>query len=292
MTRDSPRFAQSQRSTVSAPEWLRRVATTSVQLARQRLDPAGRNLSSPESLGLFVRRHSTALVRSLGVDVVTRGNIRAQEQVDSEGDQRRSILIVANHVSWIDPYVINSVFGARFVAKHDVASWLVIGPIARRFGAFFHKRGCFRDAWRTVEATHRALRDGYRVGIFPEGTTTYGDYLRPFFPALFQAAIDSQALVQPVALRYQTPRGQPTDAAAYAGQMTFGESVRNLLRAPQIVADLQLGPQLEPGDYRRDLAARTERAIGAMLWPGRSDDEREHRRPNWADLPENPQPTG
>lgn len=289
---DIPHFPQLQNTAVSAPKWIRRVARTSIQLARQRVDPTGRTLPSPESLGPFVRRHSTALLRSLGIDVVTHGDTRTKEPADDECVHRRPILIVANHVSWIDPYVINSVFGARFVAKHDVAGWFVIGPIARRFGAFFHKRGCFRDAWRTVEATHKALRDGYRVGIFPEGTTTYGDHLLPFFPALFQAAIDSQALVQPVALRYQTAQGEPTEAAAYAGQMTFGESVRNILRAPEIVADLQLGPRLEPGDHRRDLATRTESAIDAMLWPERSGDERERPRPNWADLPENLQPAG
>ncbi len=49
--------------------------------------------------------------------------------------------------------------------------------------------------------------------------------------------------------------------------MTLLESVRNVLRAPAITAEIHLGESLAPTSNRRDLAQRSQRAIEALLWP-------------------------
>src|SRR5262249_61036924 len=91
------------------------------------------------------------------------------------------VLVVANHVSWLDVYLLNAVLGGtRHVAKSEVARWPVAGGIARGVGTFFHARGNVRDAAPATDAGAPALRAGERVGGFPEGPTSEGGEVGPF----------------------------------------------------------------------------------------------------------------
>lgn len=49
-------------------------------------------------------------------------------------------LIVANHCSYLDILVLGSLCPAVFVAKKEVESWLLIGPLARLAGTVFVNR--------------------------------------------------------------------------------------------------------------------------------------------------------
>src|SRR5262245_37885179 len=55
------------------------------------------------------------------------------------------MLVVANHVSWLDVYVLNSCRPMRFLAKSETRSWPIIGTIADRFDSLFIVRGSCRD---------------------------------------------------------------------------------------------------------------------------------------------------
>ena len=179
---------------------------------------------------------------------------------------RTPALIVANHVSWLDTYVLNAVAGARFVAKSEVRGWPFFGTIAARFDTFFIVRGSYRDAARMRTAVARALGLGERVAVFPEGTTTDGTTVGRFFPALFQAAIDARAPVQPAALRYRDAYGRPSAAPAFVGDTTVLASVRQVLREPVLSAEAIFGPSLDPaGRTRRELAEYARGWIVAAL---------------------------
>jgi len=172
------------------------------------------------------------------------------------------LLLVANHVSWLDVYALNAVAEARFVAKSEVAKWPVAGGIARGFGSFFLVRGSYRDAYRVKNAAARALRSGERVAAFPEGTTTEGASVRPFHPALLQAAVDAAVRVQPVAIRYPDHAGGPNPAAIFIDDMTFAESLRRVLDAGGLTVELTFGaPIVAAGRTRRALAYLSREAI-------------------------------
>ena len=179
------------------------------------------------------------------------------------------LLLVANHVSWLDSYALNAVNGARFVAKAEVLAWPVIGTIAARFGTVFIKRGCFRAAARTVGVLAEALGTGHPMAVFPEATTSDGRALRPFYPAMFQAAVRSGAWVQPVAIRYRDAAGSPTDAAAYVGDMSIADSLHRLLREPRLIVELTFCAPLD--SYERDApraGRRGARAYRRRAGPG------------------------
>jgi 1-acyl-sn-glycerol-3-phosphate acyltransferase len=176
------------------------------------------------------------------------------------------LLVVANHVSWLDVYLLNALATARFVAKSDVRDWPLVGPIAAAFGTFFIVRGSYRDAARVKNAIADALLRGERVVVFPEGTTTDGTRVSRFYAALLQAAVDTGAPVQPVAIRYVGPDGAYEPAAAFIDDMSFATSLARVLRRPELVAQVHVAPSL-PSLHRtrRELALLTRRWITAAL---------------------------
>jgi 1-acyl-sn-glycerol-3-phosphate acyltransferase len=181
------------------------------------------------------------------------------------------VLVVANHVSWLDVYALNAVLGgARYVAKREVRRWPIAGGIAHGFGTFFHARGNVRDAARVKDAVVAALRAGERVVVFPEGTTTEGDGAGRFHAAFLQAAVDAAVPVQPVAIRYPDPDGGPDRAAAFVGDTTFLASLLRVLRRRRLDARLTVGPALDPrGRTRRDLTAASHAFVASVLSGGR-----------------------
>jgi len=212
---------------------------------------------------LLLERFASRTLGILGVRVTSRGR-----RPHHEGP----CLIVANHVSWLDIYVLNALGGARYVAKSDVACWPLAGAIARGFETLFIVRGSLRDARRVKDEVAAALRQGHRVVVFPEGTTTAGASVGRFYAALFQAAVDTRAPVQPAALRYRTPDGRRDEAAAFVGDMTFLESLRNVLRRPSLTAEVTWGPLVLPhGLDRRDLVEITHRFVHLALGGDRPD---------------------
>ncbi len=176
------------------------------------------------------------------------------------------VLLVANHVSWLDVPALAAVAPARFLAKAETARWPLLGTIARRLDAFFIVRGSVCDAARTKGRVAAALRAGERVVVFPEGTTTDGTCIGRFYAALFEAALEAGVPVQPVAVRYRAADGTRAAAAAFVGEMTFAESLARVVRARGLVAELWFGPSLAPaGRSRRELAAVARETIADAL---------------------------
>lgn len=209
-----------------------------------------------ETRGAFVHSSARRLLDALAVEVVVRGR---------PPDPRRPVLLVANHVSWLDSYAIHTVTDARFVAKSEIRAWPLIGTIAERFGTIFLVRGNRRDAWRTMKRAARALRAGDSVAAFPEGTTTGGDGMGRFYPALFQAAVDARVPVQPVAVRYYGADGEPTSAAAYIGDMSIRDSLANMVGERRLAVEVVFGAPLAPGADRRALCRAAEDAVRTAL---------------------------
>jgi 1-acyl-sn-glycerol-3-phosphate acyltransferase len=173
-------------------------------------------------------------------------------------------LLVANHVSWLDVYVLNAIREARFVAKSETRGWPLVGIAAARFDSLFIVRGSIRDAARVERAIAAALRAGDSVAFFPEGTTSDGTRLRRFHPALFQAAVDAGTTVRPIAIRYPLADGAPNPAVPFVGDMTFVESLVRVARAPTVAAEVTFLPPLR-GDCRRQLASRAQRLVAEAL---------------------------
>jgi 1-acyl-sn-glycerol-3-phosphate acyltransferase len=188
---------------------------------------------------------SRALLRALGVAHDLHGRI-----------PRRSALIAANHVSWLDVLVLAAHAPVRLVAKREVQTWPLIGKLAGAAGTLYLDRSRPRTLPETVSVVESALRSGSLVAVFPEGTTWCGADRGAFRPALFQAALGARARVVPVTLRFSLPNGTPTAAAAFVGDDDLVSSIRRIASVRGLRASLHAHPGLLPhdGDTRRTLA--------------------------------------
>jgi len=178
----------------------------------------------------------------------------------------RPLVLLANHVSWLDIELVHSVWPVRFVAKSEVRKWPLVGWLSAQAGTLFIERGSHRHAARTNQAIHAALEEGDAIAVFPEGTTTEGDRLEKFHASLLQPAVDEQALVHPAALRYLTADGALCVAASYVGETSLVESIVAILQEREIVAELHLLAPIDArGKSRRQLADETRAAIAERL---------------------------
>ena len=98
-------------------------------------------------------------------------------------------LIVANHVSWLDIFVINAFEPCRFVAKADIRDWPLIGWLCAKTGTIFIARGRLRDVRRIYQQLVASLAAGERIAVFPEGTTAAQGELLPFHANLLLSLI-------------------------------------------------------------------------------------------------------
>ena len=174
-------------------------------------------------------------------------------------------LLVCNHISWLDIFIINALTPAAFVAKDDVKDWPLIGWLCARTETIFLERGSRAAAQRARATMIEHLQSGVPVVVFPEGTTTGGDRVLPFHAALFQSAIDTEAAVIPMALRYVDRHGHPSRAPAYDGDITLWQCLRAIARADGISARLSMLDPLAAVTNRRTLAAHCHAAIATCL---------------------------
>ncbi len=204
-----------------------------------------------------VRRWSQGIISIAGIEVEISGDIPKRGM---------RTLGVVNHVSWLDIQVLHSVWAVRFVAKSEIRKWPAIGWLSVRTGTLFVDRSTKRRSTRTNQLIHQAFANGDAVAVFPEGGTTCGDELLRFHASLLQPAVDEEATVTPVAIRYVDERGNPERAVAYVGEMSLMESLANILNVPRIRAQVKFLPAIESkGRTRRELANLAHASIAAAL---------------------------
>ena len=163
------------------------------------------------------------------------------------------VLLICNHLSWLDITSIHAARHVRFVSKAGVKRWPLIGTLSNGAGSLYIERESRRDALRVVHHMTEALRNGDLIGVFPEGTTSDGHGLLPFHSNLLQAAISSGAPVVPAALRFaDAATGENSNAPRYIDDDSLVASLWNTLRAPPLLAIVRFGePQASQGRERR-----------------------------------------
>lgn len=180
------------------------------------------------------------------------------------------VLWVANHVSWIDIFVVNSVRATAFVAKSEIRHWPLIGWLAAGAGTLFIERGQRHAVHAVSEAVQARFRQGAAVGLFPEGTTTEGDTLRPFHASLFEPARTADVAIQPVVLRF-LQHGRRSPLAAFVGEETLAANLWRVLGAGGLAVEVEFLPTLDTHGpdgvpaTRLELSRQARDAIGARL---------------------------
>jgi len=209
-----------------------------------------------------IRRWSAMLVAACGVAV----RVRAHPGALPLESLAPGSFLVANHISWIDIFIIDGRCPASFVAKAEIADWPLVGTLVSRTGNLFIERGRRHAVHRMIERLVQALGEGARVAVFPEGTTSDGRRLLPFHANLVEAAVRAHAPVVPLGLRYTTPEGAHAQAIEYIGDTTFVQSLWRILAQPCTHCELNLlAPIDEAGLSRHAIVERARAAIAQAL---------------------------
>ncbi|MHC3467478.1 lysophospholipid acyltransferase family protein [Streptomyces sp. 7R007] len=220
---------------------LRMAAVVALMLAGVALSPLGGLIPAG-----WVRRWCRWIVRAAGVRVRITG-----ATVPTGG-----LLLVANHISWLDIPLLAAVRPARMLAKSDIRDWPVAGPLAARGGVLFIDRTRLKALPQTVARIADVLRQGQAVGVFPEGSTWCGRAQGSFRRAVFQAALDAGVPVQPVHLRYRVTGGSASTAPAFIGEDSLLASVWRVACTRGLVAEVDVRAIIPAGAHpdRRELA--------------------------------------
>jgi 1-acyl-sn-glycerol-3-phosphate acyltransferase len=206
----------------------------------------------------FIRRWSAKTLVIFGIEV------RVQGFAPSQFQQRA--LIVSNHVSWVDIFVINSLETCHFVAKSDILEWPLIGKMCERGWTIFLVRGKRADVRRIYTALVDRINLGERVAFFPEGTTAAQGTLLPFHSNLFEAAIEARVPILPFSVRYTDSTGALQHSVDYIGDTSFLESIIMMLKGGKIIAHVQQLPMISSeGMHRRHLANAARTAVAQSL---------------------------
>lgn len=204
----------------------------------------------------ILRRWSIELLQILGVRVIVTGH-------DS---MLQNGIVVANHISWLDMFVLNAISPLCFIAKSEVRGWPVIGWLSARVGTLYIRRGSARDALRVNGQLVRLLQDGASLAVFPEGTTTDGASVAHFHSSLLQPAIDAGAPIHPFAIRYHGRLGEHSRAPAYIDDLTLLESIWSVLCCNNLHVHIHATPPIATdGGDRRELARLARSRIGRAV---------------------------
>lgn len=202
---------------------------------------------------LLVREWSRQMLTIIGVELVVQGTPPAHGP----------LLMVCNHISWLDILVLNAAHPSRFVSKADVKGWPLLGSLITGAGTLYIERESRRDAMRVVHHMAERLRAGDILTVFPEGTTGDGRELLPFHANLLQAAITANAPVLPLALGFvDSLRGGRHDGPLFIGDTTLVASIWSTLCADGVQAQVRYGePQPPRGRDRRTWAHDLRAAV-------------------------------
>ena len=206
----------------------------------------------------ILKSWSRQLLTILNID------IRIEGQQLARGES--GCMLVANHISWLDIFVLNAIHPSRFIAKSEVRDWPIIGWLSRRIGTVFIERAMRQDAASVNRRVGALLKQGMCIGLFPEGTTTEGEQVGHFHSALIQPAIDAGVKLCPIALRYTNDDEEPSSAVPFTGDTTIVRSIWQIVRCRRHKALMVFTPALHTqSTNRRILARAAQSAIAREL---------------------------
>ena len=135
---------------------------------------------------------------------------------DISGDKK--VLFVSNHLSYLDIIILGSLVPGRFIAKSEVANWPIFGFLSKITRTIFIRRDR-KASHEQVRLIKEQLDRCEKLILFPEGTSSDGRWVLPFKSPLFDAAMLTNSIVQPITIRYTHLNGIPI---GYSSRSFFG----------------------------------------------------------------------
>ena len=199
-----------------------------------------------KSKKILIKSWSLLLLRIFKINLILNKNLK-------EILTKKNYLIVSNHISWLDIFIINAAYPVAFVAKHSISKWPVLSWLVRASETIFIDRKRITKIKETSKEIEHFLENKGSICIFPEGTSTDGSKLLDFKSNLLQTAINKNISVLPIAIQYFQNQNF-CSAPAYYADLTLLDSIRNLITFDNIEAKLTILTEIKSISDRKVLA--------------------------------------
>lgn len=182
-------------------------------------------------------------------------------------------IIIANHLSWLDPLALTGQIGALWITSEDVRRDLFLGSVCKLAACPFVSR----NPWslkNEVLYLQGIAKLGTPLGFFPEATTGDGTGVREFRPAFFAVAKLTGVPIQPLCLHWSHLDENPitradADRFLYFGGITFFQNLREILRRQTMTLEIHWLPPIDPLQFsdRKELARHAHECIASQFRP-------------------------
>ena len=186
---------------------------------------------------------------------------RLRVQVQVIGTPPEAGLIVSNHLSYLDIFAFGTAMESVFVSKSEVRDWPVFGTLTTIAGTVYIDRRRRSDTRNANEGIRRAFDQGLRVVVFPEGTSSDGSEVLPFYPSLFESAVQGGVPVTAAHISYRLEDGDVGQDIAYWGDMTFFPHLLKLLSKRGLSATVRFAPRSRRFTDRKVAATEMREAV-------------------------------
>lgn len=188
--------------------------------------------------------------------------------------------LVSNHLSYIDVVPLWLCAEGTFIAKSEVESWPFFGWATKILGVIFIDRNIRRDVQRVNKLIASTITEEQGVIIFPEGTSTKGEKVRPFHTSLLQYPAEVKMPVHYVSISYKSydPDRPASDYICWWGDMPFFSHFWELLKLRGFEVRVAFGNQTICHHDRKVLASKLQQAVEAEFDPVVSGQQKPHRQ--------------
>ena len=177
-------------------------------------------------------------------------------EISTNIENKSKYFFAANHISWVDIVILNSIKPSSFVAKSSIRKWPFLGFMISMSNTIFIDR-VSKKSLKLAFSKVSSVLNRSSVVIFPEGKATLGKSVNVFHSNFFQIPINKKICVNPISIRYKK-EGNFTDVIAYVGDDKLLNSLLKIINLNGFEAVINLHDQIPTNDKnRKELAFET-----------------------------------
>jgi 1-acyl-sn-glycerol-3-phosphate acyltransferase len=180
----------------------------------------------------------------------------------------RQYLFVGNHLGLFDVLALASKAPALFITSIEMRNTPFLGFVSEMAGCMYVERRSRSNILGEMGEIRQALKDGFNVGLYPEGTSSDGQGVLPLKKTLMTAAAGTGVPIKPVVINFRKVNGEPMspkwrEHVCWYGDNTFVSSLFKIFELQSVDVDVEFCDEVmvHNEEERRTVAA----AIQAVM---------------------------
>lgn len=183
-------------------------------------------------------------------------------------------LIVSNHMGFVDILSLATSLPLLFVTSKEMRETPFLGLLTEMGGCLYVERRSRTKILEEMKAMVDALKQGFRVVLYPEATSTNGERVLPFKKTLMMAAAQAGVPIQPVVINFREINGEEfnlkwRDHVCWYGDIPFVTSMWKTMTLKSVTAEIEFLEKIHasPEDDRGAVAEKAHALISAKFVP-------------------------